>query len=111
VDDETAVREPAAARLRDLGYRVIEAENGPRAMQLLEDGLRPDILVTDVGLPQGMDGRAVAEAVRRRWPGLPVVFATGYARVALPDDAAVVTKPFDLDTLAARIGETLRHAH
>ena len=108
VDDETTVRMPAAERLRDLGYRVVEAGNGPEAVRLLEEGLRPDILVTDVGLPNGMDGRAVAKELERRWPGLPVVFATGYAHVALPDDAMVVTKPFDLDTLAARIVELRR---
>lgn len=55
-----------------------------------------------------MDGRTVAEAGYRRRPGLPVVFATGYARVALPDDAVVVTKPFDLDVPAARIDQVLR---
>lgn len=52
-----------------------------------------------------MDGRALAEGVRRHRAALPVVFATGYAHVALPDGATVVTKPFDLDALAARIGQ------
>ena len=110
VDDETAVRVPAAERLRDLGYRVIEAEDGPKAVRFLDEGLRPDILVTDVGLPNGLDGRAVAEQARQRWPDLPVVFATGYAHVALPDDAVVVTKPFDLDVLAKRIGMARRRS-
>ena len=103
VDDEAAVRIPAAERLRDLGYRVVEANDGPMALRLLDEGLRPDILVTDVGLPNGMDGGTVTEEARRRRPDLPVVFVTGYARVALPDDAVVVTKPFDLDVLARRL--------
>nr|WP_246603214.1 PAS domain S-box protein [Falsiroseomonas tokyonensis] len=103
VDDETAVRMPAAERLRDLGYRVVEATDGPTALRLLEEGLRPDILVTDIGLPNGMDGRMMTEEAQRRRPGLPVVFVTGYARVALPEDAVVVTKPFDLDVLARRL--------
>lgn len=56
-----------------------------------------------MGLPNGMDGRTVTEEARRRRPNLPVVFVTGYARVALPDEAVVITKPFDLDVLARRL--------
>ena len=104
VDDEAVVREPAAEHLRDLGYRVVEANDGPTALRLLDEGLRPDVLVTDVGMPNGMDGRAVTEEAQRRLPGLPVIFVTGYARVALPENAVVVTKPFDLDLLARRLG-------
>jgi CheY-like chemotaxis protein len=108
VDDEVAVRVPAGERLRDLGYHVVEAPDGPSALRMLDEGLRPDLLVSDVGLPNGMDGRAVAEAARRRLPGLPVLFMTGYARVVLPDDAAVITKPFDLQALAARVKQLLK---
>ncbi|WP_431271119.1 response regulator [Dankookia sp. P2] len=108
VDDETAVRVPTAERLRDLGYHVVEAEDGPKALRLVGEGLRPDVLVTDIGLPGGMDGRAVADELRRQRPDLPVVFATGDAQVALPDDAVVVAKPFDLDVLVARVDDALR---
>ncbi|MBL6459614.1 response regulator, partial [Belnapia sp. T6] len=82
VDDEDAVRSPAADRLRELGYRVLEARDGPEALQMLATS-RPDLLVTDVGLPHGMNGRQVAEAARERMPGLPVLFITGYAGTAL----------------------------
>ncbi|MGK7870827.1 ATP-binding protein [Falsiroseomonas sp. E2-1-a20] len=109
VDDEAAVRGPAAEYLRDLGYRVVEANDGPTALRLLDEGLRPNVLVTDVGMPNGMDGRAVTEEAQRRLPGLPVIFVTGYARVTLPDDAVVVTKPFDLDLLARRLGFVFGH--
>ena len=108
VDDRTAVRGPAAEGLRDLGYRVVEANDGPTALRLLDEGLRPDVLITDVGLPNGMDGRVVTEEAQRRLPDLPVVFVTGYAWVALPDDAVVITKPFDLDVLAQRLESTRR---
>ncbi|WP_052214265.1 PAS domain S-box protein [Belnapia sp. F-4-1] len=107
VDDETTVRMPAAERLRDLGYHVVEAPDGPAALRLLDEGLRPDLLVTDVGLPGRMDGRSVAEAAQERLPGLPVLFITGFARVALPDDAAVIPKPFDLEVLARAITAAL----
>ena len=78
---------------------------------MLDEGLRPDLLVTDVGLPPGLEGRALAAAVRERLPGLPALFITGFAHVALPDDAAVIAKPFDLDVLARRIADTLPRRH
>jgi len=87
---------------------VVEAPHGPAARRLLGEGLRPDLLVTDVGLPEGMDGRAVAQEVRGRWPDLPVVFITGYARVSLPDDVEVVAKPFELEALVDRVRARLR---
>ena len=82
VDDEEAAREAMAERLRDLGYRVLEAADGPAALHLLDGGARVDMLVTDVGLPNGMNGRQVAEAVRERRPGIPSLFITGYAGTA-----------------------------
>lgn len=110
VDDEAGVREPAAARLRDLGYTVIEAPDGPSALRLIEEGLRPDLLVTDVGLPNGMDGTRVAAAAQHRLPGLPVLFMTGYATAPLPLDAEAITKPFTLDALTARVGSAIAAA-
>jgi len=110
VDDESGVREPAAARLRDLGYVVVEASDGQAALRLLQDGLRPDLLVTDVGLPGGLDGVRVAEAAQRLVLQLPVLFMTGYATTALPLDAAVIGKPFALDALTARVRGALRAA-
>ena len=73
VDDEDVAREAVAERLRELGYRVLEAADGPSALHLLDSGARVDMLVTDVGLPNGMNGRQVAEAVRERRPGHPGV--------------------------------------
>ena len=102
VDDEDAARRPAVDRLRDLGYTVLEARDGPEALRVLASG-RPDMLVTDVGLPNGMNGRQVAEAVRERLPGLPVLFVTGYAVASLPRGVEVIGKPYDLDTLARRV--------
>lgn len=107
VDDETSVREPIAAWLRDIGYGVVEAVDGPTALRKLDEGFRPTVLVTDVGLAGGMDGRALAEEARRRCPGLPVIFITGFTRVPLPDDAPVLVKPFDLDALARLISGVL----
>ena len=107
VEDEAPVRLSLAEGLRDLGYRVAEAAAGDAALRLLAGGLRPAILVTDVGLPEGMDGRSLAEAAQARQPGLPVIFITGYAHVPLPDGAAVLSKPFALQVLARRIAGML----
>jgi CheY-like chemotaxis protein len=103
VDDEAAVRRPAAERLRELGYRVLEAADGPEALRILQVSTHPDLLVTDVGLPNGMNGRQLAEAARERAPGLPVLFITGYAGTALPPGVEVIGKPFELDALARRV--------
>jgi CheY-like chemotaxis protein len=104
VDDEDAARRPAAERLRELGYAVLEARDGPEALRVLAAARpRPDLLVTDVGLPRGMNGRQVAEAARERLPGLPVLFITGYAGTSLPPGVEVIDKPFELDALGRRV--------
>ena len=76
-------------------------------MLLLRSGVRVDILVTDVGLPGGLDGRQVADAARAYVPGLPVLFITGYAGPLLDGQLApgmdVIGKPLALDGLAARV--------
>ncbi len=107
VDDESAVRILAAERLRELGYKVLEAADGPAALRTLNDGAPVDLLITDVGLPNGMNGRQVAEAVRGHLPGTPVVFITGYSAIELPPGAEVIRKPFKLGALARLIEDLL----
>ncbi len=114
VEDEAQVRELAAERLRELGYRVLEAADGPAALRQLHLASRVDLLVTDVGLPGGLNGRQVAEAIRERRPGLPVLFITGYAGDILEGQLApgmtVIGKPFTLDVLAVRVRAMLEAA-
>jgi PAS domain S-box-containing protein len=107
VDDEVGVRGPVAERLRELGYRVIEAQDGPEALGLCERMAKIDLLITDVGLPKAMNGRQLAEAARARHPEIPVLFITGYAVTQLPSGADVISKPFDLDLLARRVQHLL----
>jgi CheY-like chemotaxis protein len=102
VDDEDAVRRPAADRLRELGYTVLEARDGPEVLQILTV-TRPDLLVTDVGLPNGLNGRQVAKMAREWVPEIPALFITGYAGTVLPSGVEVIGKPFELDTLAERV--------
>ena len=114
VEDEEGLRAMAAEWLREAGHRVLEAPDGPAALRLLAGGGRLDALVTDVGLPGGMNGRQVAEAARARRPGLPVLFMTGYAGSVLDSQLApgmdVIAKPFALDALAERVRAILEEA-
>ena len=109
VDDEPTVRMLVADVLSDLGYAAIEAEDGPSGLRALQNSARVDLLVTDVGLPGGMNGRQVADAARALRPDLKVLFITGYAENAvvgnghLDPGMEVLTKPFAIDDLAARI--------
>ncbi len=99
-EDEDGVRAMVVEHLRELGYAVLEAEDGPAALCLLRSGTRVDLLVTEVGLPGGMNGRQIADAARERRPDLPVLFTTGYAGGALDGQLApkveMIGKPFAL---------------
>lgn len=105
VDDEPSVRMMMVDALGLLDFDCIEAHDGPSAIAMLDQHHEIDLMVTDVGLPGGLNGRQVADEARRRIPGLPVLFVTGYAdRVALQNNAfdpgiAVLTKPFAIDDL------------
>ena len=109
VDDEPVVRMLVGEVLRELGYGVVEANDGVRGMRAAEAMPRIDLLVTDVGLPNGMNGRQLADALRARRPGLKVLFITGYAENAvlgngvLEPGMQVMTKPFAMDALTSKI--------
>jgi PAS domain S-box-containing protein len=113
-EDDDDVRAFTVEVLRELGYHVIEAPDGPSALRLLErqEG-RVDLLFTDVVLPGGMTGSVLAGAAREKRPGLKVLFTTGYARNAivhhgrLDAGVALITKPFTYSDLAARVREML----
>ena len=113
VDDEPTVRMLVAEVLGELGYTAIEAADGPAGLQVLRSNARVDLLVTDVGLPGGMNGRQVADTARVVRPSLKVLFITGYAENAvlshghLDPGMHVLTKPFAMDTLASRIRELI----
>jgi CheY-like chemotaxis protein len=97
--------------VEDLGYTALEAADAPAGLKLLQSAARIDLLITDVGLPGGMNGRQLADSVRVTRPDLKVLFITGYAENAvigngqLSPGMQVLTKPFEIETLAARISE------
>jgi CheY-like chemotaxis protein len=113
VDDEPTVRVLVGGVLDHLGYAAIEAADGASGLRVLESDARIDLLVTDVGLPGGLNGRQLAEAGRALRPGLRVLFITGYAEHAVLDSGAlddgmqILTKPFALDVLASRIRQLI----
>ena len=113
VEDETAVRMVVTEVLSDLGYTVLEAENGQSGLQIIESRARIDLLLTDVGLPGGMNGRQLADAARQRRPNLKVLFFTGYAESAAVRDGRmergmeIMIKPFALDALAAKVEQMI----
>jgi signal transduction histidine kinase/ActR/RegA family two-component response regulator len=109
VDDEPSVRMLVTDILEDLGYTAIEAGDSAAGLKVLQSNVRIDLLVTDVGLPGGMNGRQMADAARVSRPDLKVLFITGYAENAFLGDGhlasgmAVMTKPFPIETMAARM--------
>ncbi len=113
IDDEPIVRMLVNEVLGDLGYNALEAGDGPTGLKVLRSSSRIDLLVTDVGLPGGMNGRQVADAARALRPDLKVLFVTGYAENAvlshghLDPGMHVMTKPFAMDALAARIRDLI----
>ncbi len=109
VDDEPAARMFLTDVLSDAGYTVVEAHDSRSGLHALESEIRIDLMVTDVGLPGGMNGRQLADVARQRRPGLKVLFVTGYeedaaARSNLLDEGVLVmTKPFGMDALKATV--------
>jgi len=113
IDDEPIVRMLIIETVEEAGFTALEAQDGPSGLKILQSDARIDLLVTDVGLPGGMNGRQVADAARVTRPELKVLFVTGYAENAavangyLGPNMAVVTKPFVMADLAKKITEMI----
>jgi len=113
VDDEATVRMLVVEALGELGYATIAAADGAEGLGILRSGRPVDLLVTDVGLPGGMNGRQLAEAARLVRPELKVLFITGYAEAAvrsqgrLEQGMHLLGKPFSLEALASRVRKLL----
>lgn len=114
VEDQAALRMVIGDVLEDFGYRVDSFETGVAALPVLQRGPVPDLLISDVGLPGGLNGRQLVETVRLTHPHLPVLFITGYDDSAALHDGkpaagtSVMTKPFQLADLVTRVGTMLQ---
>jgi PAS domain S-box-containing protein len=107
VEDEPQVRASVVDQLKSLGYAVSDAADGAAGIETLEAMLLPfDLLLTDVVMPGLLDGKALADEAKRRWPGMKIVFMSGYTGDALSQggqldgDALLLTKPFRRADLA-----------
>jgi CheY-like chemotaxis protein len=111
VEDNAEVRRLASARLRSLGYAVIEAADGPAALEILDSGRPLDLLFTDVVMPGGLDGRELATRARAQRPDLPILLASGYAELAdspaKTEPFEIMTKPYTKQMLAQRVRAAL----
>jgi CheY-like chemotaxis protein len=116
VEDDDMVRSYVEKELKELGYRVIVARNGPAALEILREAGKIDLLFTDVVMPGGMFGPELAEEASRLRPALKVLFTSGYSEhpvVSLdrPDqDVRILTKPFRRHDLALMLRSVLRTA-
>ena len=113
IDDEPTIRMLIVEVLEEAGYSAIECNDGPGGLKVLQSNAQVDLLITDVGLPGGMNGRQVADAGRVLRPDLKVLFITGYAENAvvgnghLDPGMQVVTKPFDIRALGEKVREMI----
>jgi CheY-like chemotaxis protein len=113
VEDDSDLRDLAVLLLNRMGYRTHEAADGQMALLLLEKLPHVDLLFTDLVLPQGMSGAEIAKAARKRFPGLKVLFTSGYGESAsfedvLPDaKVEMISKPYRREVLAKRLQEVL----
>jgi len=113
VEDEAYVLATTAALLRSLGYRVIEAADGPAALVALKVARRVDALFTDIVMPKGMSGYDLARQARAFQPDLKVIYTSGYADSVLAEqggadrDDMLLPKPYTKSELAAAIEHVL----
>ncbi|OLU13656.1 hybrid sensor histidine kinase/response regulator [Pseudomonas sp. PA1(2017)] len=109
VDDETLVRDTTSLQLHDLGYEVTEVESAAAALKLIDEGLRPDALVTD-HIMENKTGAQLAQELRQRIPELPVLIITGYANLTPTQISSfdVLAKPFRRRDLADRLAQLLQ---
>jgi signal transduction histidine kinase len=105
VDDDFLIAASTSALLEDLGHEVVESHSGADALEILEGGLKPDLVITDHAMP-GMTGVQLAEAIHQRHPHLPILLATGYADLADGQDIRLprLTKPYTQQQLSHEIG-------
>jgi CheY-like chemotaxis protein len=113
VDDEELVRRLVIEVLDDLGYTSHQAIDGPSGLKILRSNARIDLMVTDVGLPGGMNGRQLADMARALRPELKILFVTGYAENAvinhghLEAGMQIMTKPFAIEALGKKVRDMI----
>jgi PAS domain S-box-containing protein len=112
VEDNPDVADVTASLLEQLGYRVVRANNAMDALSRLQRGDKVILVFSDIVMPGGMNGIALAQEIRNRYPRLPVLLTSGYsdAAPAAASQFRILRKPFQLQALEKAIRETLEHA-
>ncbi|HYY36387.1 MAG TPA: response regulator, partial [Xanthobacteraceae bacterium] len=108
VEDSPEVAEVATAYFQQLGYMVKQVASAHEALELLAKDAKIDLVFSDILMPGGMNGLELGHAIRRRYPAMPVLLATGYsdsARDAVEQGLIVLQKPFDLAALEQALRE------
>ena len=113
VEDDQMVRDYVVLQLNSLGYDVIEAPNGPAALERLAAAADVQLLLTDMVMPGGLSGRELADEAKRRRPGLKVLFISGYPENSvihqgrLDPNVDLLAKPFGIRALASKVRAAL----
>jgi CheY-like chemotaxis protein len=113
IEDDPGVRSTVTSLLRSLGYTVVVAADGPEAIRLVDDGVRPDLLLADIVLPKGMTGRQVSDVIHGKVPGVKTLYMSGYTENAvihqgrLDEGVVLLSKPFPRGQLADKLREVL----
>ncbi len=109
VEDNPDVKTVATAMLEQLGYRTIAVSAGLEALKVLASGQPVNLVFTDVMLPGNLDGAELAQAVRTRYPDIPILLTSGYAKaVSARHDLPILRKPYQLATLAQAVHDSLQ---
>ena len=112
VEDDEIVRGLVVDFLKEIGFKVLEAKDGPSGLDILRTKINIDLLLTDIGLP-GLNGRQIADAALINRNSLKVLFMTGYAETAasssgfLREGMAMITKPFEMENLILKINQLI----
>jgi len=115
VEDNEDLLEVTSAMLTTFGYRVVCARNGAEAIQMLESGQEFELLLSDIVMPNGMNGVELAREARRLRKGIKILLTSGYAGVVLErhqavDEFPIIDKPFRQADLARRLRSILHEA-
>ncbi|WP_445504724.1 response regulator [Microvirga sp. G4-2] len=108
VEDDEAIRDLAVFYLEEAGFNVITTATGDEAVELLQSGVAPDVLFTDIRMPGRVDGWAVAKAYRKHFPSLPVLYGTQFAQAdAAVEGAKIFPKPYKMSHVVSYLAELL----
>lgn len=110
VEDEVLIRTLCADVFREADYKVIEAEDGDHALELLRSGISVSAIVSDIRMPGSTDGMALRREVERLWPGVKMLLTSGHMHVErseLSEDQAFIAKPYRFLDLVRQVDEMI----